>query len=88
MSKRFQVGNLSFQTTEHGLSTLFKQIGRVDSVKILTDRDTGRSKGFAFVEMAAGTPRKLSRSLMVCPSAAAAATENAAMNRTCRKAAW
>ena len=51
MSKRIYVGNLSFQTTEHALSALFEQIGPVESVHIITDRDTGRSKGFAFVEM-------------------------------------
>ena len=51
MSKRIYVGNLSFQTTEQDLSTLFEQIGQIESVKIITDRDTGRSKGFAFVEM-------------------------------------
>jgi cold-inducible RNA-binding protein len=51
VSKRIYVGNLSFQTTEHDLSVLFERIGRVESVNIITDRDTGRSKGFAFVEM-------------------------------------
>jgi RNA recognition motif-containing protein len=51
MSKRIYVGNLSFQTTEGDLSNLFEQVGEVDSVNVITDRDTGRSKGFAFVEM-------------------------------------
>ena len=51
MSKRIYVGNLSYQTTENDLTTLFEQAGQVDSVSIITDRDTGRSKGFAFVEM-------------------------------------
>ena len=51
MSKRIYVGNLSFQTTEGDLSNLFAQVGEVDSVNVITDRDTGRSKGFAFVEM-------------------------------------
>lgn len=51
MSKRIYVGNLSYQTTEGDLSTLFEKVGQVDSVNIVTDRDTGRSKGFAFVEM-------------------------------------
>jgi len=51
MSKRIYVGNLSYQTTENDLSTLFEQVGQVESVNIITDRDTGRSKGFAFVEM-------------------------------------
>ena len=51
MSKRIYVGNLSYQTTEGDLATLFEQVGQVDSVSVITDRDTGRSKGFAFVEM-------------------------------------
>ena len=51
MSKRIYVGNLSFQTTENDISDLFGQVGEVDSVSIVTDRDTGRSKGFGFVEM-------------------------------------
>ncbi len=52
MTKRIYVGNLSYQTTENDLSDLFAQCGQVESVNIITDRDTGRSKGFAFVEMA------------------------------------
>ena len=51
MSKRIYVGNLSYQTTESDLSDLFSQSGEVQSVNIITDRDTGRSKGFGFVEM-------------------------------------
>jgi len=51
MSKKIYVGNLSYQTTEGDLSTLFEEVGQVDSVSVITDRDTGRSKGFAFVEM-------------------------------------
>ena len=51
MSKRIYVGNLSYQTTEYDLTNLFEQVGQVDSVNLITDRDTGRSKGFAFVEM-------------------------------------
>ncbi len=51
MSKRIYVGNLSYQTTENDLSALFEQVGQVESVNIITDRDTGRSKGFGFVEM-------------------------------------
>ena len=46
------VGNLSFQTREEELKALFEEYGEVVSVKIITDRDTGRSKGFGFVEMA------------------------------------
>src|SRR3954469_2403185 len=51
MSKKIFVGNLSFNTTEGDLDTLFGQVGAVESVSIITDRATGRSKGFGFVEM-------------------------------------
>ena len=52
MAKKIFVGNLSFQTTENDLSDMFGAIGQVESVQIITDRDTGRSKGFGFVQMA------------------------------------
>ena len=52
MAKKIYVGNLSFQTTETDLSDMFGEVGQVESVQIITDRDTGRSKGFAFVQMA------------------------------------
>src|SRR3989475_2389600 len=51
MSKKIYVGNLSFRTTEEELAGLFEQGGEVESVSIITDRDTGRSKGFGFVAM-------------------------------------
>ena len=51
MSKKLFVGNLSFQTTEDDISTAFEQFGPLDSVRLIRDRDTGRSKGFAFVEL-------------------------------------
>jgi len=51
MSKKVYVGNLSFQTTESDISNTFSQYGTVESVQIITDRDTGRSKGFGFVLM-------------------------------------
>ncbi len=51
MIQKLYVGNLSFQTTEGDLETLFAQAGNVESVRIITDRDTGRSRGFGFVEM-------------------------------------
>lgn len=51
MSNKLYVGNLSFNLAEEGLSGLFQAFGSVDSCKIITDRDTGRSKGFGFVEM-------------------------------------
>jgi cold-inducible RNA-binding protein len=49
--KKIFVGNLSFQTSENDLSDLFAQVGQVESVSIITDRMTGRSKGFGFIEM-------------------------------------
>jgi len=52
MSKRLYVGNLPYTITESALQEMFSEAGPVDSVKLITDRDTGRSKGFAFVEMA------------------------------------
>ncbi len=51
MSKRIYVGNLSWGTTEDSLKGLFSQFGKVDSASIITDRQTGRSRGFGFVEM-------------------------------------
>ena len=54
MSKKLYVGNLSFSTTESDLKELFGQTGAVETVRIITDRDTGRSKGFGFVEMQDG----------------------------------
>lgn len=52
MGKKLYVGNLSFSISEEQLSSAFAQFGAVDSAKIVTDRETGRSKGFGFVEMA------------------------------------
>lgn len=45
------VSNLGFQVTDEELKTLFNKFGEVTSVKVITDRETGRSRGFAFVEM-------------------------------------
>jgi len=49
--KNIFVGNLSFNTNEDELRQLFESYGQVDRVSIMTDRDTGRSRGFGFVEM-------------------------------------
>jgi RNA recognition motif-containing protein len=51
MPSRLYVGNLAYTTTEEDLKDLFAQAGSVTSVALIKDRDTGRSKGFAFVEM-------------------------------------
>lgn len=52
MEKKLYVGNLAFQATEEDLQALFAQAGTVLSATIIKDRDTGRSRGFGFVEMA------------------------------------
>jgi RNA recognition motif-containing protein len=51
VSKKLYVGNLSFNSTEEEIKTAFGQFGEVTSVTIIKDRDTGRSRGFGFVEM-------------------------------------
>jgi RNA recognition motif-containing protein len=51
MAKKLYVGNLAFQTTSEDIRELFAQAGTVESASVIEDRDTGRSKGFAFVEM-------------------------------------
>ena len=51
MSMKLYVGNLSFQTSSHELEELFAGIGTVESATVVEDRETGRSRGFGFVEM-------------------------------------
>jgi len=51
MTNNLYVGKLSYETTEDTLRTLFAEYGQIESVNLITDRDTGRSKGFSFVEM-------------------------------------
>ena len=51
MAKKLYVGNLSFQTTSQDLQELFSRAGTVESASVIEDRNTGQSKGFAFVEM-------------------------------------
>ena len=51
MTKNLYVGNLSYDTTEDTLRTLFAEYGEIESANLITDRYTGRSRGFAFVEM-------------------------------------
>ncbi len=52
MAKNLYVGGLFFDTTDEGLRTYFEQAGTVESANVITDRDSGRSRGFGFVEMA------------------------------------
>jgi RNA recognition motif-containing protein len=55
LGKKLYVGNLPFSATDSSLSDTFAQCGSVESSKIITDRETGRSKGFGFVEMSTET---------------------------------
>ncbi len=52
MATQLYVGNINYRLTEEGLKSMFAEFGEVTSAKIVTDRETGRSKGFGFVEMA------------------------------------
>lgn len=52
MSKKLYVGNLPYSVTETSLREMFAAVGEVSNVAVITDRETGRAKGFAFVEMA------------------------------------
>jgi len=51
MGRKLYVGNLPYSVTEEGLSAKFAECGRVESARLITDRDTGQSKGFGFIEM-------------------------------------
>ncbi len=63
LNKKLYVGNLPFSTTEEDLKELFGQHGEVTSAKVITDRETGRSRGFAFVEMDANGATEAMRAL-------------------------
>ncbi|HEY8279278.1 MAG TPA: RNA-binding protein [Bdellovibrionota bacterium] len=51
MGKKLYVGNLSYSMSDDGLMDVFSKVGTVESARVITDRDSGRSKGFGFVEM-------------------------------------
>ena len=51
MSKKLYVGNLSFETTEDQVRNLFKEYGTIESIDMITDRESGQFRGFCFVEM-------------------------------------
>lgn len=55
MSKKIYVGNLPYSSTDQSLMDAFSQHGTVESAKVIIDRDSGRSKGFAFVEMSSSS---------------------------------
>jgi len=58
MSSNIYVGNLTFNTTSDDLERLFAAYGQVERAQVITDRDTGRSRGFGFVEMASDDEAK------------------------------
>ena len=60
MSKNLYVGNLSFDTNDQSLRGLFEQHGDVESARVISDRETGRSRGFGFVEMNSGADEAIS----------------------------
>lgn len=60
MSKKLYVGNLPYSTTDQTLIDAFSQCGTVESAKVIIDRDSGRSKGFAFVEMSTSSEAETS----------------------------
>ena len=64
MSKKLYVGNLAFGTTQADLEELFGQYGTVTSASVVTDRETGRSRGFGFVEMADGADEAIAATNM------------------------
>jgi RNA recognition motif-containing protein len=59
MNNKLHVGQLSYTVDQAGLQNLFASVGEVTSAKIITDRDSGRSKGFGFVEMASDNDAKI-----------------------------
>ncbi len=60
MSKKIYVGNLPFSASDDEVRNLFAEYGEVNSVSLITDRDTGRPRGFGFVEMASGGDEAIS----------------------------
>jgi cold-inducible RNA-binding protein len=63
-SAKLYVGNLSYDTTEAGIRTAFEAHGEVASVNLITDRDTGRAKGFGFVEMGSAEDAEKAKSAL------------------------
>jgi RNA recognition motif-containing protein len=61
MGKKLYVGNLSYSVDSGQLQDLFAQAGTVDSVNVITDRESGRSKGFAFIEMSSGADEAIEK---------------------------
>src|SRR5512136_2902141 len=63
-SAKLYVGNLSYDATEAGIRTAFEAHGEVNSVNLITDRDTGRAKGFGFVEMGSAEEAQKARTAL------------------------
>ena len=61
MAQKLFIGGLSFSTSDERLRTVFAEVGQVESAVVVTDRDTGRSRGFGFVEMA--TPEEADQAI-------------------------
>ena len=59
MSKKIYVGNLPFSATEERINQMFSEFGAVESVNLITDRETGRPRGFGFVEMSNGAEKAI-----------------------------
>ena len=64
MNKKLYVGNLSYETSEERLSELFAQYGTVVSARLITDRDSGRPRGFGFVEMSTEDEAKAAKAAL------------------------
>src|SRR5215203_6036100 len=73
MAIKLYVGNLSFQTSSEDLRDLFSQAGNVETANVVEDRDTGRSRGFGFVEMSSKEEAEAAAAVMVVVAAAAVA---------------
>lgn len=80
MSKKIYVGNLPFSATEDEVRELFSQFGDVESVNLITDRESGRPRGFGFVEMANGAEDAI-QALHKSPMAGRSLTVNEARPR-------
>lgn len=82
--KKIYVGNLQFSTTEADLKSMFEPYGAVESATLVTDRDTGRSRGFGFVEMADVDAENAIKSLNGTDSGGRPLTVNEARPKTDR----
>jgi len=84
MGKKLYVGNLSYNMTNEGLQALFSAHGTVDSAQVIMDRETGRSRGFGFVEMSDEDGRKAIDELTGAPMGGRSITVNEARPRAPR----